>query len=535
MKMRLKSGVASTLVVATVLTSLPASAHNENVHSDMVEMSYEIMLGVANKSWSLPAPSGVSPVEWDNFLKSISSAVTTYRSQPTALATPVVNTCVIPLDNNGTIDPGLNWSTGRMDQVSHPVDAFYNHTNFMCGVRDGWTPGGMFNGVNTTTQVNGHRDHTGTVLGFWAASVDNELDDTHVWVRPTNVAGVSAVKSLVNDATNFGIAALLAPLVCLFEAIGGHPESCWQDAKDAGKTINVVDDVEGLLPGFGNITGGMWTGFWHHIKVTGSASNDFDDHQGLLVEEAGPLPVPDPLDVATMIGLDIGGLSLRYEDSNGPKRYTVQQSNDGGSNSTVRSQGEWQYGTMAHTAFEPVDNLGYFGWKKFETEKTVNFLAWPLHAIGDATVPQHVAASSAWGHRPFEDAQERIWPKLALHVDPAGLQSKMVMDVLTKAFEWRKKVIAFRALHAADQPKGIPVRDIITSLAQNTAQYSMAQMPAKGWPYNAAASTTYLADEDFATRIYADRPDAADLYRPVLVDGLGATLMFLTSAAEVLQ
>ena len=160
---------------------------------------------------------------------------------------------------------------------------------------------------------------------------------------------------------------------------------------------------------------------WHHIQLVGGGSNDYDDHQGLLISEAGPFATLDVVDLAIMVGFDASGMSINYGKSLGPKHYE-SPGGDGLPATVHRAKYEWQFLSLPHTAFEPVDNLGQYGWNVFRDpagQHPVEYLGYPLHAIGDATVPMHVAGTPAWGHRPFEDAAERIWHQLRLEVDAA--------------------------------------------------------------------------------------------------------------------
>jgi hypothetical protein len=531
-----RSASAIALTMSTLLSSMPAQAHNAPVHSDMVELSYEVMLAVENKTFNFDPPPGVAPAEWTAFLDSVAAAPAKYRLQQSQLPAPARDLCLFPVSVNN-FDPGAGWAQTTMGAVTHPVASTYSHLNVDCGVRPLWTPGGIFDKSNPPSPMDAtKRDFTGTVLGFWSANVDSEFDDTHLWFRPTNTLGQGALHKFVNDSVSLSLAVIFAPLVCLFDLFAGHPETCLNDSKDLGDKANVVGTLEGLIPGFGDMSGDMWTGSWHHIKVIGPSSNSFDDREGLLIEEAGPFVVPDPVDLAIMIGTDTAGISVNFDKSNGPKRYQITNGGDSQPDTKIRDKGEWQSPAYAHTAFEPLDNLGLFGWKKFRSEAghPVNGLGWPLHAIGDATVPMHVAATPAWGHRPFEDAQEKLWPELRLVAAEEGTQQREVKLFLTKAFEWRKFILAFRLAHPGDATQ-VPVREMITKLAQNTGAFALAQPPAQLWPFNPGASLVYLTSPMAATEVYLNKPNAAALYRPVVEDGVGATIAFLMSAAEVLQ
>ena len=107
----------------------------------------------------------------------------------------------------------------------------------------------------------------------------------------------------------------------MVKLMSGDPGSCWADATDAADTLNPLDEVEGLLPGIGDISGDITVGMWHHIQVLNGGSNEYDDHQGLLFSEAGPYATLDQVDLALLAGMDIAGVSIDFEDSNGPKRY----------------------------------------------------------------------------------------------------------------------------------------------------------------------------------------------------------------------
>jgi hypothetical protein len=171
----------------------------------------------------------------------------------------------------------------------------------------------------------------------------------------------------------------------------------------------------------------------------------------------------------------------------------------------------------------------------------VKDLGWPLHAIGDATAPMHVIASPAWGHRPFEDAQEELWPAIrnmsALYADPEPSQITpqllQARSIYLKAFEWRQFILNWRAAHPGHD-KDVPIRDLVTAVAENTYQYSVNKMATDFWPFHPFASMEYLASEGSAVSIYTGRPDAVELVRPLIENGVAAKIAFLVSAAEVL-
>jgi len=152
-------------------------------------------------------------------------------------------------------------------------------------------------------------------------------------------------------------------------------------------------------------------------------------------------------------------------------------------------------------------------------------------------VPMHVAGTPSWGHRPFEDSAENIWPLLRLEHDTNAKQVTMINDILFKGFAYYKMIRAWRI--SENKPLLVPVRHVITTLATNTANYSMSVQASKGWPFNEHGSFFYQFGGDAGQTVsigwYSFFPNAVDLYYPILTDGAGAMVAFLTTASEVLQ
>lgn len=346
------------------------------------------------------------------------------------------------------------------------------------------------------------------------------------------------MKHFVNKGVNIGIAILLAPFICLAEVFAGNPDSCWAHAQDAADTLNPLDEIEGLFPGIGDISGDSSTGMWHHIQVVGGGDNEYDDHQGLLLSSAGPFASMDMIDLGLLVGMDVAGLSIDYEDSRGPKRYE-SPGGDGLPPTVHRSKAEWQFTTVSHTPFEPVDNLGQWGWNRYfeNQDHLVADLGYPLHALGDATVPMHVAGTPAWGHRPFEDAADQIWSRLRLEKETQGNQVYMMRDSLLKGFAYFQMIQNWRATQS--DKKQVPVRLLVTTLATHTGNYATSVQALKNWPFDSNLSYLYQFEGDSGKEQsiswYANFPQAVELYYPILTDGTGATIAFLTAASEVLK
>ena len=542
--------VLSWLVLAaSVCSTAPfsAMAHNYAVHEDMTDVAYEIMLMIdAEEStpgvFGNPAvshtrtmgaiPEGVNSVEWIRFLGDITKSVNKLRSLNGNFDTFPSKTCFSTLE---VVDP--NWAKNKkLGELAHPIVPGFSRKND-CGIRYDWSyPGGIFEPINGLSR-RGRVDHTGIALGAWAASIDDEIDDTHLWFRPTSVLGFGAVKSKVSELAQTGIEILALPFVCAFDCIFNSCDDCAGHAKDLAADADPISNLEGVIPGVGDIAGPDYVGMWHHINMTSHGNADFDDHPGLNTERAGPQGMPDAVEIALMAGADLAGMSLRYDKSNGPKRYQIATGHDGHRDTRMRGESKWQFTTWPHLVFEPLDNLAHYGWARFRNEPTMaHHLAWPLHALGDATVPMHVTATSGWGHRPFEDATEIRWKELVYNTSSANAheradQFQQARNILRAAFAWRQQVLAWRQA-VPGRGNDVPVRELVTGLAQYTLNYVNANRnPISQWPFIPWASTTYLLNKTWANDIYSNA-DGVSRSRPLVEQGIAASLAFLVSAAE---
>jgi hypothetical protein len=529
---RKTAGPRRAIAAAMILLLVqPARAHNEIIHQEMTDLAYQVMAWIekneANQTFDgEPAPG------WIAFHTRVVSAPAKLRARSSALATAAApKSLSCPQAVNGVQTLPAKWWDTTLGQVPF-APSFDFAGNDGCGVWLDWKGQGIFANLG----VNGApTDHAGAVLGMWAASIDRRFDDTHLWIRPTSVAGLGAVKKIVNDAGNTALGLVLVPIVCFFECIFGGCGSCGDDAEKAADTLNPTEEIDGWIPGIGDISGDKYVGMWHHLNMNPGASNEFDDHQGELFEEAGPPGMGmDPVDLVVMAVFDATGLSVNYEDSQGVHAYQIGASPDGAPLTRIRDKAQWQYTTAAHTAFEPVDNLAEYGWRRFfdSPDHPVNDLAWPMHAIGDATVPMHVTATSAWGHRPYEDSQEYLWTRVTGQNLSDQEQRAFIARVLQRAFVWSGKIETWRAAHG--NTHDVPIRQIVTELAGNTHDYSMRmQSETHGlWPFSEVASTAYLVEPTATSKAYAAIPGAADLVRPLFEDGMGATIALLVAAAD---
>lgn len=501
----------------------------------MVDVAYQSMVLVERNIQALEniRTSRLDP-DWIQFLRKVARTPARYRAHGGGLdgvKAPAKNHCAEPVYEQQDLPAG--WWNRRMGEIAFPVSIdFAGHGD--CGVRK-WTNDDILQ-VLQGPNGDGFRDHTGLVLGYWAASVDREFDDTHLWFRPTSAAGLGAAKRLIDQAGDTALAILLLPFVCAFDCIFGDCNDCDRDAKKLADDINPTDEIEGWIPGIGDLSGADWVGLWHHINMNDTASNEFDDRQGEFFEEAGPFEIKDPVDLVLMAAFDASGLSVNHDESRGVARYQIGSPDDGHTPTNMRSESQWQTFSLPHVPFEPVDNLAYFGWRSFRDDPghAVKHLGWPMHAIGDATVPMHVTATSAWGHRPFEDSQVGLWRTVRYSKAAEGDQNAFAMRMLRIAYDAHKKVEAFR--QAQNRPADVPVRLLVTDLAAATRQYALQKHAetAGDWPFSITASTEYVADVTAANRGYETKANAVEHVRPLFEAGIGTTIAFLVAAADSL-
>jgi len=516
----------SILLIALVIWPAGLHAHNYGYHDSMTDLSFQIMLALAKGDPRFTRPASVSPSDWAAFISAVKAAVPRLQRMPSGL--PVRTLVCVQAVDGGSNTVSSSWSTTSLGKVQHAVSSSYLSNSSDCGVGYGYAPGGVYDAINPAAS----RDFSGTVLGLWAGRPDDEVDDTHLEIRPSNALGLGFLKDKINDFINMGLAALLIPFVCLVECIFGGCDGCDTDAKNLGDDANVLDDIEELIPGIGDISGTDWTGVWHHINLFPVATNEFDNHQGLLTEAAFG-GAPDPVEILLMAISDATGLSVNPDDSQGVSRYQITNGGDGHPDTLKRDDGDWLLTTWVHVPFEPVDNLGMFGWTEFkkDTTRTAKFLGCPLHAIGDATVPMHVAATSGWGHRPYEDAYDNLWPKLRHMGEPTEI--RFAQQSLEAAVRWRKFVLDWRAAHPQSSTD-TPVRDLVTAIAKRTFDRAMANLATTpDWPFNPLMSTSYVVAKDAAISFYQNRPNAVALGTPPALDGIGATIAFLICASEI--
>lgn len=519
---------AALALAALGTASLPstAQAYNPETHQALVDYAWQIMLAVNSDGTGTLPPDALSfrgLTVSSGFSKSVQNAVGKLKMLPSGLPAAHSKTCADSsiTDNWGSGDP----SGMSLGQVPVPVGKDYISGND-CGIEK-WV-------TKPAYKLIAGNDRSGTVLGFWAQRPD-ELDSEYtIGVKLTNTATMSLLKEALVAAGAVPVATVWVTAKCAWTCLKSvftfSPSDCGDCCKDAvNNAVNAsrdsVAEIDGAFPIIGSYKNGdVFTGMGHHIDVP-LGNKDFDDTSGLLISRAGPLTVPGALELVATAGADVLGLTVNYDHSDAPKNYEVANTDDG-SATRHRNAADWQFLPFPHTPMTPVDNLGWYGMKQFGTTNTAG-LAFALHAIGDATVPMHVAGAFGWGHRPYEDAVALLHPELMAQATALEVP-RLNTIILPRAEAYYKVISDWRAAHPMQRTE-VPIRALVTAVAANA--WSIARSDPT--VFNDELSVEYLepGGKDASIVKYFTR---LPLMNKLMEEAVAATIAFLAATGEVL-
>lgn len=514
-----------SIALVTILLVSPGTsfAYNWSTHSRVAESAVSIM---QNLPGAVVMPPGADPGEWAAFLAAVGAA----PARLSILRTGVAYTAPGPPkyeDNPVTGEPVCYYKEGypfnddsctSADEAAkcpvYPDDNLNNMGVFRiedfryipqrsagpCGLTKSGEPDKVLQ----------------KVLGWQAGSPDDNYDDSHLWYRPTNVGFLGKAKGWASDAWTTGAGALAAPFVCAWNAIFG--DGCdLDDGAKLAKKYNPVDYVDSWLPGFGDVSGDPYPTLWHFINVDAGGPSQHNAPPGLVYPDAGP-SYPGVIDVAIMAGAGLSGLSVHASKSDGVDNYG-QFDDDG------RGDNAWQAYDIGTIDFSPIDNLARYGWDdKFIAggSKSARGLAWPLHAIGDATAPHHVAGTSSWGHRPYEDYIDQYFDDLVFLLDDLELPEDAAQ---------RQRILESAFFYWAELKAGAGVQQFVSDLAAET-RFLVDQEG--DWPYRDLASVDYHLGGDDAKHMAVESYRTWNsLIRGHLERAIAASLALLVSASEL--
>lgn len=534
----------SLVLAASLAFPFPARAHNEAVHQRMTDYAYHVLLAAAMFSQRGPMSkrlrTALQRLEMANpgltrLYADAAVAVPKLRALPSGLPldpTPCVTPFLVTLFGGAAPDwqlpSGASLDTLPMRFVRLPVGIHYGYGVPVCAIDENYAPSGELSSLDASGNFT-RRDHTGVTLGYWAAAPDKETKDwvlrsttLEVLQNPAVVAGIGASVTVAVSAACVLACGLFPPacVACPFVAVGV-----------GGDVIDEITSIDA-----DSLESEDYVGFGHFIdmKPTPASPPPFDAKPGKFMQRAGPNGVPDITEDLVTLLFDLGGIHVNHAEAQAPTNYQIVLGASGAigddfhRNSKVRSPAQWETPTIPHLQLTPVDNLAMFGYEEAKANKGTPLeakrLGWPLHAIGDASVPMHAVGASGYGHRPYEDAVEMVYDAL-VGSGSAAASVNAISQVMLRALKWRKFIQDKRALHGTTE---VPVRDLVTAVAANTRQKAAAQPGV----FNAAASLAYILDEDGAVAAY-DNPAMAAIQRDLLLEGIAAELAFLLSMTEV--
>lgn len=510
--------MAACLVPAIALSADSAHAYNWKTHVRMVETAVQVMQPSTFPA-STPAPSGVDPTQWSNYLTAIHGSVAKLQVLKSGLP------------NAGTESTG-GCDYNPQDNMSEIPNVRIEDMAYLPLQGGQVVAGSVLQGAGACSEapIQCTADNAlrvGRTLGWQGASADDHLNDTVLWNRPTSIIFLGAADTLATEAFDLIGGALLFPFVCVFELFSGGSCSVSQ-AVNLANQYNPITELAGLVPGIMGPFSGTdynYVGFWHFVDAA-AGSGMYNPTRGMLYESAGPNGIPGAIDFGIMVGGDLIGLSLDASESDGVSRY-------GQYDAQHRDHPHWQASNIGHTEFSPISNMAMYGWQQYiSNPNTALPLTWPLHALGDAAEPQHAAGTTGWGHRPYEDEVDNLLDAqllpppntctLGFLFDPLGItvvsDSGQPARILQQGFNfWNRYNSQFGT--------GLPIQAMVIDEANQTLALANS-----GGVYNDAWSTEWhLGDKGDADEEYAGYGSAM---KSMLEMGTGAIIAFLTAAAQ---
>ena len=518
-----RSWCGTAVLLGTVSWIGSAQAYNWATHEQMVEAAVTSMQSAGAQA---PVGSGISDPDWQSYRLALGSAVSKLNKMRTSLsATDIaipqdISQCGYDFHSDNTGND--NYDLSQLNNMQIRLFPYYpKRPGDACTLK--YIPPDKAG--ETAPML---REHIlGKILGWHAAMVDDHKADTVLGIKPTNSAFLGAIKSVLSDIAIVGAAIILLPLYCLGSWFTGH--SCHpRDAIDEAVKTDPIPYLDASVPVYGKIEEGDLglngiTGIWHFMHVDATL-NRYNEVRGMWYPGAGPFGVPGALDVAIKAASDVSGLTVNFDECDGAKNY-------GACDRVPRSKAHWQAFSIGDLEFSSVQSLAEYGWRNFQKDSgNAAWLGWPLHALGDSAEPHHVVGTTAWGHRPYEDAAEEYWKDM-FHVEdsinavlPTGEQLDRIL--VTGYFAWQ-------LLHR--QPaQTLSIRQFISYVGSKTREQVKNELD---WPYIDTLSTIYALGawpdhlgQKAATLAYRVMVPSM---RPLLENGIGAMVGFLAVAATL--
>lgn len=510
----LRNSATVGLAVSASVWAAPRTAHayDWDTHSGLVRNAISTMAKVA--AAQRPPPG----LKQDEYFIQMQQAVQRLSLLDTGL---------------GTVLPVCTASTAQLDNTDFTQSANLRIKEFAhCTTGSGLTGCSVTKIDPSDSRCPGADAVVGSILGWHAGNVDNHLADVTLWVRPSSIILGGPAKKYLQDALDLGIGAIAVPIICLAKLIFSGDLCDPSHEEDAVRAADPLPYLEGWIPGIGSIQSSQFTGLWHFIDVD-SITNDYNDRRGMLYTEAGPRlhglpPVPGAIDVALAVVSGLSGLSLRAGESDGVKHF-------GKYDRVQRSTPRWQSPTLGQLEFSPLDHLAQYGWDLFLSKPTTaEGLGWPLHALGDAAEPHHVAGTTGWGHRPFEDSVNNQFDNI-LSPDDTDQQARILQasedwyGVLCGDISAPCTQVSIEALVSA---LALRTRQIVSDDGDSVYRDDLSTRYAIGQGVDALGDAVGVGDPGLQQVATSQYDSSTDLMRSLLEQSAGAMIAFLTAAAQ---
>jgi hypothetical protein len=457
----------------------PASAYDFNTHAALVRAALTAAYWVGETGSTQWCPNtGELPntTDFNNFVAAIKSSRTSLNGLQTGLkgVASDVSNCPYYSDDNLT-----NMGSFLIRDFRYYVKGGYDQP---CGLEP--IPQGVLDQYGWRT--------LGSILGTQAGDVDNLPRDVVAWFRPTNSGFAEQIKDGASKFWDVTIGVTLLPFAAFASIFSGH--NIWDTASSWSHSTDPVDYVDGWIPGIpyslvGDDT--EFNGLWHFIEAnsTPGPRGRYNNPSGMYYPNAGPQWDPGELDDDIIDFTSATGLSLNSRSSDGVSNYAPFDDD-------TRNWIKWQAHVIGLTEFSPVDNLARYGQKVYDDNNAYGFhlsafgLGWPLHALGDASVPMHVANTTSWGHRPYEDAVNDIFPyalRFETDAPKAGSPGQdyftdchRAVEIVLKAYSWWQQYGMANGNH-------IDIADLVGRVASNSRMWIDSHQNV----YNDDLSVTY--------------------------------------------
>lgn len=390
---------------------------------------------------------------------------------------------------------------------------------------------------------------TGSILGQWGTRPDDELNDTLIWIRPTNTLLFGAMKTIAEDIVDAGIAVAIAPMVCIADFLFGGGD-CVADAVQGGKDLDLLSLADTGIGLAELYTAGQKTftsndfpvkslgvqlpAYFHFANVNDDAlgqaipGNQFNTLPGFKEIEGGTgLGKPlDSLDLGIIAGTSVLGATVHPYKSTGVTNYTPYA--DG----QLRTVGDWIDPTLGNVEFEPVQNLANWGWDQFRLgDRGANRdaggargIGWVMHAIGDADQPHHTISSLGYGHGLWETFADLSWHQNFVE-DNIQVHYPHLQEIMQYAYTW------WTFLDAEQKAAGgaLQIRDFISAEARETYSLPVSSV---GGAFIPSISTRVPAPDN--AEIKALYGPVADQMRQLMERAIGASMAVLIKTSDLI-